>query len=259
MAKGKTSSPYVVCAALRTAQGIDIIDHGQETRPRLAAFARVYCMNLGWLPRGRRLYGLPTVPVLGGTRGQGGTVFPGPAAARGIQAVTAKQMPAARGDVECQLGDEVQTGEIALLALEVSPGSRTCAHPRHRCVCRCRWRILSGATSAAFGRSSDSAGLRVLQRPGSVAETASGGTLAAVDGSPAGRSARRVTRQSNPQMKECTEMICCFGDRISHFEQGLMLQRRWDTPQDVGRAVAMLRRPPALRVPTRGARALLRS
>lgn len=24
-----------------------------------------------------------------------------------------------------------------------------------------------------------------------------------------------------------------------------MLQRRWDTPQDVGRAVAMLRRPPA--------------
>lgn len=102
-----------------------------------------------------------------------------------MRAIAAQQMSASRRDVECQLGNEVQTGEMALFALEVSilrrlagdgvlvlipfdhcqrqrgarcTGSRTCAHPRRRLVSRSQLRSQSGATSVAIGRNADSAG-----------------------------------------------------------------------------------------------------
>jgi hypothetical protein len=103
-----------------TAQRSDIVNHGKKTRPCLPAVARAYSMNLSGFPRGRRPILLPTVPALGGSRGEGGVVFPGSTAAGGIQTVAAQQMPAAGGDVERQLGDEVQAGEMALLAFEES-------------------------------------------------------------------------------------------------------------------------------------------
>lgn len=58
---------------------------------------------------------MPAVTVLGAGEARAGRSFQGSAAAGGIQAIAAQQMPASRRNVECQLGDEVQTGEMALL------------------------------------------------------------------------------------------------------------------------------------------------
>ena len=77
-------------STLRTAEGIDIINHGQEARPCFSAVAHAYPLILGGFPRGRRLCGLSAVSVLGAARGDGGAVFPGPSATGGIQANTAQ-------------------------------------------------------------------------------------------------------------------------------------------------------------------------
>jgi len=80
-----------------TAQRNDIVNHGHKTRPCLPAVARAYSPNLSGFPRGRRPILLPAVPALGGSRGEGGVVFPGSTAAGGIQTVAAQLMPAAGG------------------------------------------------------------------------------------------------------------------------------------------------------------------
>jgi len=117
-------------SAARASQDVDRVDLGQQPSPSLTAGKRVDLaakspargtvlrdIRKRWLGRG-----VAAVPVGRRTRAKGDVMFPGSAPPRGIQPVAAHKVLPSGGNMQRHLGDEIQRGVAADLALEEPRG-----------------------------------------------------------------------------------------------------------------------------------------